>query len=467
MSSVPPSPRNSAPLQDLLLESAEVVRAVQAGRSMTDAIAQVPPEFRAGSQALSFHAMRHLGEARALRRLLVPRDPPEALLDALLQVSLALLLPSAATSATDPADGTDGTDGADATGATTAAASAAPSYTPHTVVDQAVRAAASMRRLLPFKGLVNGCLRGFLRDPAGLLAQASKTVEGRWNHPQWWVDKLRSAYPDAWQDLLAAANVPAPLTLRVNRRRATREQVLEAFAAAGIAAGPSGDAGVALAQPRPVAQLPGYEQGWWSVQDAGAQLAAPLLSVRDGERVLDACAAPGGKTAHLLELADVSLTALDADGVRLQRVRENLERLGLRRPDTVLRRADAADLAEWWDGVPYDAVLADVPCTASGIVRRHPDIRWLRRADDVARTVKLQARIVDALWRTVAPGGRLLYVTCSIFPEENERQAAAFAARHADARRLDAPGQLLPVAGDTTPGAQRDGFFYALFAKLS
>ncbi|OZI31955.1 16S rRNA (cytosine(967)-C(5))-methyltransferase [Bordetella genomosp. 10] len=464
MSSVPPSPRNSAPLQDLLLESAEVVRAVQAGRSMTDAIAQVPPEFRAGAQALSFHAMRHLGEARALRRLLVPRDPPEALLDALLQVSLALLLPSAATSATDTADGTDG---AATTGATTASASAAPSYTPHTVVDQAVRAAASMRRLLPFKGLVNGCLRGFLRDPAGLLAQATKTVEGRWNHPQWWVDKLRSAYPDAWQDLLAAANVPAPLTLRVNRRRATREQVLEAFAAAGIAAGPSGDAGVALAQPRPVAQLPGYEQGWWSVQDAGAQLAAPLLSVRDGERVLDACAAPGGKTAHLLELADVSLTALDADGVRLQQVRENLERLGLRRPDTVLRRADAADLAEWWDGVPYDAVLADVPCTASGIVRRHPDIRWLRRADDVARTVKLQARIVDALWRTVAPGGRLLYVTCSIFPEENERQAAAFAARHADARRLDAPGQLLPVAGDTTPGAQRDGFFYALFAKLS
>jgi len=203
------------------------------------------------------------------------------------------------------------------------------------------------------------------------------------------------------------------------------------------------------------------------VQDAGAQLAVPLLAVRDGERVLDACAAPGGKTAHLLELADVTLTALDADGVRLQRVRENLERLDLRRPDTVLRRADAADLAEWWDGVPYDAVLADVPCTASGIVRRHPDIRWLRRSDDVARTVKLQTRIVDALWTTVAPGGRLLYVTCSIFPEENERQAAAFVSRHPDAQRLDAPGQLLPVAMDTTPGAQRDGFFYALFAKAS
>ncbi len=436
---------------------------------MTDAIAQVPPEFRAGTQALSFHTMRHLGTARALRRLLVPRDPPEPLVDALLQVSLTLLLPAA--NAAEAAGGTS-----EATTVPTAAAPApglpvpdsnAPTYTPHTVVDQAVNAAASMRRLLPFKGLVNGCLRGFLRDPAALLAQAVKTVEGRWNHPQWWVDKIRAAYPAEWQQLLAAANVPAPLTLRVNRRRATREQVLEAFAAAGIAAEPSGSAGLALTQPRPVAQLPGYDEGWWSVQDAGAQLAVPLLAVRDGERVLDACAAPGGKTAHLLELADVALTALDADGVRLQRVRENLERLDLRRPDTVLRRADAADLAEWWDGVPYDAVLADVPCTASGIVRRHPDIRWLRRADDVARTVKLQTRIVDALWTTVAPGGRLLYVTCSIFPEENERQAAAFVSRHPDAQRLDAPGQLLPVAMDTTPGAQRDGFFYALFAKVS
>ncbi|OWT75801.1 MULTISPECIES: 16S rRNA (cytosine(967)-C(5))-methyltransferase RsmB [unclassified Achromobacter] len=476
MSSSPPaSSRPSAPLHDLLLESAEVVRAVQAGRSMTDAIAQVPAEFRAGTQALSFHTMRHLGTARALRRLLVPRDPPEPLVDALLQVSLTLLLPAAsAAGAAAAADSATPATTA-ATAATTSAPavgtrlpdSSAPIYTSHTVVDQAVKAADSMRRLLPFKGLVNGCLRGFLRDPAGLLAQAAKTVEGRWNHPQWWVDKIRSAYPADWQQLLAAANVPAPLTLRVNRRRATREQVLAAFAAAGIAAEPSGSDGLALAQPRPVAQLPGYDQGWWSVQDAGAQLAVPLLAVRDGERVLDACAAPGGKTAHLLELADVSLTALDADGVRLQRVRENLERLDVRRPDTVLRRADAADLAEWWDGVPFDAVLADVPCTASGIVRRHPDIRWLRRADDVPRTVKLQTRIVDALWTTVAPGGRLLYVTCSIFPEENERQAAAFLTRHPDARRLDAPGQLLPVAMDTTPGAQRDGFFYALFAKAS
>jgi 16S rRNA (cytosine967-C5)-methyltransferase len=203
------------------------------------------------------------------------------------------------------------------------------------------------------------------------------------------------------------------------------------------------------------------------VQDAGAQLAAPLLQPRDGMRVLDACSAPGGKTAHLLELADIELLALDVDAARLARVRQNLDRLGLSTPRVTLAAADAAALAAWWDGRSFDAVLADVPCTASGIVRRHPDIRWLRRADDVARTARLQAQIADALWRTVAPGGRMLYATCSIFPAEGEDQAAAFLGRHAEAHRLPAPGQLLPVAIGATPAAQHDGFFYALFAKQS
>lgn len=437
--------RAGMPLQELLLESAEVVRAVLAGRSMTEAIAEVPVAFRAGTQALSFHAMRRLGEARAVRHALVPRTPPDPLLDALLLTALALLLPV-------PEAGGQ-------------AAAGKPMYPPHTVVDQAVRAAAGFRRLEPFKGLVNGALRAFLRDREALAGQVSRQIEARWNHPQWWVDKLRSAYPDQWEALLTAANLPAPLTLRVNRRRASAEQVLAAFAAQGIAAQAGGAGAITLDLPRPVYQLPGFEQGWWSVQDAGAQLAAPLLQISDGMRVLDACAAPGGKTAHLLELADIDLLALDADADRLKRVGGNLDRLGLRSERTVLKAADAATPQAWWDGRPFDAVLADVPCTASGIVRRHPDIRWLRRPDDVARTVKLQARIVDALWRTVAPGGRLLYVTCSVFPDEGERQAAAFAARHAEAQRLQAPGQLLPIAIGATPAAQRDGFFYALFAK--
>jgi 16S rRNA (cytosine967-C5)-methyltransferase len=434
-----PAP-GTAPLRELLAQSAVVVQAVMAGRSMTDAIAQAPTDLRAGTQALSFHAMRRLGEARALRQILVPRKPPEPLAEALLLVSLALLLSSQG-------------------------AESAPSYAPYTVVDQAVQAAAGMPRAAPLKGLVNGALRTFLRDRDQLLPQLGRQIEARWNHPQWWVDKLRSAYPDAWESILGAANLPAPLTLRVNRRRAAREQVLQAFQAAGIGAQPAGAAGIVLDQPRPVQRLPGFEEGWWSVQDAGAQLAGTLLGVTDGMRVLDACAAPGGKTAHLLELADVDLLALDADAGRLRRVGDNLRRLGLESPRVALKAADAADLAAWWDGRPYDAVLADVPCTASGIVRRHPDIRWLRRADDVPRTVKLQTRIVDALWRTVAPGGRLLYVTCSVFPDEGERQAAAFGARHADARRLDAPGQLLPVASAATVATQHDGFFYALFAK--
>jgi 16S rRNA (cytosine967-C5)-methyltransferase len=466
------SPATGAPpLRDLLAESAGVVQAVLAGRSMTDAIGQVPAPLRAGTQALSFHAMRRLGEARALRRILVPRTPPEPLAEALLLVSLALLLPAPALQSSNegavqlpfslPPDISlaISTESAATPGART------PSYAPYTVVDQAVEAAARLDRVAPLKGLVNGALRSFLRDEAALLPQLARQIEARWNHPQWWVDKLRSAYPADWQSILTAANTPAPLTLRVNRRRATRDQVLAAFAAAGIGADTAGTEGIVLAQPRPVQRLPGFEEGWWSVQDAGAQLAAPLLGITDGMRVLDACAAPGGKSAHLLEMADIELLALDADAGRLRRVRDNLHRLGLESPGVVLKAADAADPAAWWDGRPFDAVLADVPCTASGIVRRHPDIRWLRRADDVARTVKLQARIVDALWPTVAAGGRLLYVTCSVFPDEGERQAAAFAARHADARRLDAPGQLLPVISGATVQTQHDGFFYALFAK--
>src|SRR5690606_20357133 len=185
---------------------------------------------------------------------------------------------------------------------------------------------------------------------------------------------------------------------------------------------------------------------------------------RDGMHVLDACAAPGGKTAHLLEQADVSLVALDSDPTRLERVGHTLERLGLQSDRVQIKAADAANLDAWWDGVPFDAVLADVPCTASGVVRRHPDIRWLRRDADVEATAALQRKIVDALWRTVKPGGHLLYATCSIFPQEGAVQADAFSYRHPDAQRLPAPGQILPTAKQQGHGSG-DGFFYALFRK--
>jgi len=450
--STSPDDLRSPPLSRTLLAAAEAVQAVAQGRSLTDALAQTEARLRPGAQALGFHAMRQYGWAGEIAAQLV-RKSPGPLFDALLRVSLALLRVPQPQPA-QPA-------------APAAPAIGMPVYAPHTVVDQAVGAAAGQRRLAPYKGLLNACLRRFLRERDALEQAVAQRPRACWNHPDWWVERLRADYPDDWQRLLAAANVPAPLTLRVNRRRAGRDDVLAALRAEGIAAEPAGPAGLALAEPRPVQQLPGFEQGWWSVQDAGAQLAAPLLDVRDGMRVLDACAAPGGKTAHLLELADVDLLALDADAGRLARVEQNLDRLGLRSPRVALAQADAADPASWWDGRPFDAVLADVPCTASGIVRRHPDIRWLRRADDVARTAALQARIADALWGTVAPGGRLLYVTCSIFPAEGREQADAFARRHPDATRLEAPGQLLPIAAGATPAEQRDGFFYALFAKQS
>lgn len=422
-----------------------MVQDVLDGRSLTEALADVDGGLRPATQAVSFHAMRYLGWADAVGRELVQRYP-NVLFESLLLVSLTLLK---------------------AEGEAAAALPGMPVYAPHTVVDQAVTAAARSRSLASFKGLLNACLRRFLRERTILDAAVADSPEAEWNHPGWWVKQLRVAYPRQWQDVLRAANVPAPLTLRVNRRRASREQVLAAFHDAGLAAEAVGAAGLVLATPRPVTQLPGFAEGWWSVQDAGAQLAAELLAPKDGMRVLDACAAPGGKTAHLLELADIDLLALDADADRLARVGQNLDRLGLAGEQVRLRAADAADLDAWWDGQPFDAVLADVPCTASGIVRRHPDIRWLRRENDLRRTAALQARILDALWRTVAPGGRLLYVTCSVFPIEGTRQALEFLQRHPEATRLDAPGQLLPVAVDATPAAQHDGFFYALFAKQS
>lgn len=457
-----PSRPGRISLSDTLLAAAHNVQAVLAGRSLSDSLAATDPALRASAQAVSFHAMRRLGRATALREILVPRKPANPLLDALLKVALALLDTAAEAAQPDavPRLGRE-----------------VPVYAPHTVVDQAVRAAGRHKKLQAFKGLVNGVLRRYLRERPVILTQAMADPVAQYNHPAWWVGRLQHAYPEQWQALLVAADRPGPMALRVNARRASVNHVLDAFREAGIQAASPLPGAIVLAEPRPVHALPGFEQGWWSVQDLSAQQAGRLLPVADGMRVLDACAAPGGKTAHLLEQADLRLTALDSDPARLARVGQNLRRLGLMHDGVTLSGADAAELDAWWDGEPFDAILADVPCTASGVVRRHPDIRWLRREADIARTAALQRRIVDALWATLKPGGHLLYATCSLFPEEGEQQAQAFAQRHADARRLAAPGQILPL---TTPDAASsgdalladlpalavgDGFFYALFAK--
>ena len=327
---------------------------------------------------------------------------------------------------------------------------------PHTVVDQAVSACSDVGHGAA-RSLVNALLRNYLRRREALEAEARTRDAGRFGYPQWWIARIRAAYPEAWQAVLAAGNSHPPMTLRVNRRKLAPDAYLAKLAERAIEGTRIGEAGIRLARPCQVAALPGFAAGEVSVQDAGAQIAAPLLDARDGMRVLDACAAPGGKTAHLLELADVSLLAVDRDPARVPRIASNLDRLGLAAPTLV---ADAGDLGAWWDGSTFERVLLDAPCSASGVVRRHPDIKWLRRESDLAGFAREQSRLLEALWRVLAPDGRLLYATCSVFAEENGAVIDAFLARHDDARRLPAFGD-----GQLLPDGEHDGFFYALLRK--
>lgn len=327
-----------------------------------------------------------------------------------------------------------------------------------TVVNQAVEAARKIKK--PWAaGLVNGVLRNFLRQKSALEQQLDHDEVARYSYPQWWINKIKQAYPADWQTILEAGNQHPPMTLRVNRRLGTSDDYCQALIAADVSVHTHTETAITLEKPVPVQQLPGFEQGRVSVQDAGAQYAAALLDVTDGMRVLDACCAPGGKTGHLLELADLNLLALDADADRLIRVKQNLQRLGLH---AELRVGDAAKPAEWWDGRPFDRILADVPCSASGVVRRHVDIKWLRRESDIALFAAQQREILLALWQLLAKGGKLLYATCSIFHEENQQQIDQFLKLQPDAKQLSLAilknGQLLPCADN-------DGFFYALLQK--
>ncbi|MFN7641259.1 MAG: 16S rRNA (cytosine(967)-C(5))-methyltransferase RsmB, partial [bacterium] len=307
---------------------------------------------------------------------------------------------------------------------------------------------------------------------AALVGRTDADPVARWNHPRWWIERLQRELPQQWQAVLEANNQQPPLTLRVNRRQGSVDDYLEALRAAGIPARRNGAAGITLERAVAVPQLPGYAQGRFAVQDASAQLAAPLLlqglAAGAHPRVLDACAAPGGKTEHLLELADADVTALDIDATRCQRISDNLQRLGLQ---ARIVAADAGVPQSWWDGQRFDAILLDAPCTASGIVRRHPDVRWLRRESDIAALAAQQARLLAALWPLLAPGGRLVYCTCSVFRAEGEDQVQAFVAHNKDARRQPAPGHLWPgegpQAGPVTDNqrSDHDGFYYAVLEK--
>ncbi len=331
-------------------------------------------------------------------------------------------------------------------------------YAEHVAVDQAVRACSVMGNPAA-RRFVNAVLRSFLRERAVLDAALAEQPPARWMHPPWWIDMLRAAYPHDWEAVLAMGNAHPPMALRVNNRKSSTGDYLVRLEAEGMAAKRVGASALLLDTPVGVQRLPGFAEGAVSVQDAGAQRAASYLDVSSGQRVLDACAAPGGKACHLLESADLDLLALDADEVRCERIAQNFARLGLQGR---IVAADCARTDDWWDGQPFDRILADVPCSASGIVRRHPDIKWLRRPRDAGQFATAQVRILEALWQVLAPGGKLLYVTCSVFPEENAGVVEAFCALQPAARRLNLadgePAQLLP-------GTDNDGFYFALLQK--
>jgi 16S rRNA (cytosine967-C5)-methyltransferase len=330
----------------------------------------------------------------------------------------------------------------------------------HAAVNQAVQAAKGHGRDWA-AGFVNGVLRNFLRRREELHALADRRYETRYSYPRWWIDKLRARYPEQYTKVLESGLTHPPMTLRVNVRKTTREGYETLLRDQGVEFRVLGPTALQLAHPTPVERLPRFADGWVSVQDFGAQLAAPMLDATAGMRVLDACSAPGGKAAHLLESTDLDLWALDRDEARLARVDENLRRLGL---TAQVKAGDATNPGGWWDGKPFQRILADVPCSASGVVRRHPDIKWLRRPEDIALFAAEQARILKGLWRVLEVDGKLLYVTCSLFAEENDKLVQTFLAEHIDAERLPLPS-FIDHSGQLLPDPTHDGFFYALIAK--
>ena len=421
--------------------TSKLVMGVKSGRSLASEIDRVPNALRSGVQALTFHALRHLGTATAVCEQLVARRPP-AEVDALLLTSIALMLPM----------------------------SGAP-YAAHTLVDQAVEAAKRGQSTRNQAGLINACLRRLGREQEQIFSDIAHDPVARWNFPAWWIERVRADYPTDWQEILEQAQQPAPMVLRVNPLRGTVDLLLARLREQGIEAAPLAGNAIVLARSRPVSAIPGFSEGVVSVQSAAAQYAAPLLMAAigvDEPRVLDACAAPGGKTAHLLELnPSARVTALEVDAHRAERIGSTLSRLGLR---AEIKVADAALVSDWWDEIPFDRILLDAPCSASGIVRRHPDIRWLRRPSDLPQLAAQQDRLLESMWPLLALGGRMLYVTCSVFHEEGIDRIQAFLSRHMDARWLPSPGHLIPSAhaSGLSTGENAtcdDGFFYALLEK--
>ena len=422
-------------MQRIQLEAAKTVnRVVHGGRNLTQVLSETlrrqsgyTPQERGALQDLCYGTLRYYSRFVCILDNLLERPMQDETLHSLLLVALYQLQYTKAGQ--------------------------------HAIVDQAVRAAKSS--FPSAGGLVNAILRNFQRRQAALVATADLKEASRYAYQQWWIDALKSQYGEQTAVILEAGNRHPPMTLRVNTRYNTATEYLELLASQNMAVSMVEPQALILEHPLAVDRLPKFAQGWISVQDAGAQYAAKMLDVHDGMRVLDACAAPGGKAAHLLESADIELVAVDKDEQRLGRVRENFLRLQLKAQVVC---GDAATPENWWDGKVFQRILADVPCSASGVVCRHPDIKWLRRPDDIESFAIQQRQILESLWPLLAGDGKLLYATCSVFARENQQVIATFLARHDDAQRIElsAPGM---TDGQLLPNEEHDGFFYALLQK--
>ena len=404
------------------------------GRSLDEGLAKAcngaAPRDTGLIRALAFGAVRELGSLRWVIRKLTPRPPQDAI-TALLAIGLvqlrSLRVPE------------------------------------HAAVSETVDAAAQIGQRKA-AGMVNAVLRRYLREARALTEQMPPHLD----MPDWLLQAIRRDWGERWTQILAASDEPAPMSLRVNSRAGSRDAYLQSLAESALAAAsgvPSHS--VVLDAPTTVDALPGFAQGRASVQDCSAQLAGELLAPKNGERILDACAAPGGKAAHLLELADIDLVALDVAKARQSRVHDNLDRLNLQ---ATVVTGDATQPDSWWDGRPFDAILVDAPCSGSGVIRRHPDIKWLRRASDIAQMATQQRAILDALWALLKPGGRLLYATCSILDAENSDVLAAWLPTQADAQPVSIAttwGEPAGVGRRIAPGGAWDGFYYAMITKTT
>lgn len=423
----------------MLLGSANAIeQIIYEGRSLSQVLDALDPKLRPAIQSVTFAALRSWAHAQKRIQRLVPKKPSKEV-DLLLSVSCTLIL---------------GQERGDMQNR----------YPAHTIVNEAVKAAGSSPKTQFAQGLINAVLRKIAvsSKDEDLVGQGFGIA-----FPRWWLEQLQAAYPKEWQGICIEQGKRPPLVLRINTNKISLIDYYALLESKEISyrriehlSGIALDTAIVIQEPIPVSQIPGFDEGLVSVQDAGAQLATLLLNPQAGDHILDACAAPGGKTAHIAEHMgsnQYQLLALEIDAERLKKVEGALERLSLPKKCIALKQGSASR-QDWWDGQFFDKILCDVPCSASGIVRRHPDIVFLRRKEDIAAFVKTQRAILENAWRMLKPGGSLLYVTCSVFPEEGEEQIAWFLSQHPNALRLESPGQLLS-------DQDHDGFFFGLLSK--